>query len=437
MEKNKTVPHEEDAEAAVLGGILLDWSALDIVTGILKSEHFYSRRNKVIYESILELNNNSISADSITLINQLKELNKLTEAGGPGYIASLTDYVPSAANIDYYANIVLDRYLRREIMKTSASIRDSSQDLSIQARDILNEAEAEIFKLSETNVTGEITSLKETVVENIQLIEKRIKNKNSLTGIPTGFAKLDSLTSGFHEAEFIIIGARPSIGKTALALSMMRFIAVDKEIPCGFFSLEMPKSSITDRLISIEAHVPLANIRNGFLKLADIKKIQDASGRLFEKPFYMVDAPNMGLLNIKTMARRMKKNYDIKILFIDYIGLITPDKPHLNSWEDVADISKQLKSLARELNIPIVALSQLGREAESKESTMANLRGSGAIEQDADVIILLERERVKEPPVIQPATLNLAKQRNGATGNIPISFVSAMAEYANAANDDE
>lgn len=435
MEKNKAVPHDEDAEAAVLGGILLDWNALDVVTGILKTEFFYSRRNQVIFDSMLELNNNSISADSITLINQLKEMNKLSEAGGPAYIASLTDYVPSAANIDYYANMVLDRFLRREIMKTSASIRDSSQDLSVQAKDIINEAEAKIFKLAEVNVTGEITSLKETIVDNIQLIEKRIKNKNSLTGVPSGFAKLDSKTSGFHESEFIIIGARPAIGKTALALSMMRFIAVDKGIPCGFLSLEMPRSQITDRLISMEAKVPLAHIRSGFLKLSDVKKIQDASGRLFEKPFYMVDSPNMGLLAIKTIARRMKKNYDIKILFIDYIGLITPDKPRLNTWEDISDISKQLKSLARELNIPIVALSQLGREAETKESTMANLRGSGSIEQDADVVILVDRDRKSELPV-QPAKLKLEKQRNGETGDIPVSFLAGMAEYVNSAEED-
>lgn len=435
MEKNKTVPHDEDAEAAVLGGILLDWNSLDVVTAILKTEHFYSRRNQVIYDSILELNNNSTSADSITLINQLKKNDKLTEAGGPAYIASLTDYVPSAANIDYYANMVLDRFLRREIIKTSASIRESSQDLSVQARDIINEAEAKIFKLAEVNVTGEITSLKETVIDNIQLIEQRVRNKNSLTGIPSGFANLDSKTSGFHESEFIIIGARPAIGKTALALSMMRFIAVEKGIPCGFLSLEMPRSQITDRLISMEAKVPLKHIRNGFLKLAEVKKIQEASGRLFEKPFYMVDSPNMGLLSIKTIARRMKKNYDIKILFIDYIGLITPDKPRLNSWEDISDISKQLKSLARELNIPIVALSQLGREAETKESTMANLRGSGSIEQDADVVILVDRDRKSTLP-LQPAKLKLEKQRNGETGDISVSFLAGMAEYVNSADED-
>lgn len=435
MEKNKLVPHDEDAEAAVLGGILLDWNSLDVVTAILKTEHFYSRRNQVIYDSILELNNNSTSADSITLINQLKKNDKLTEAGGPAYIASLTDYVPSAANIDYYANMVLDRFLRREIIKTSASIRESSQDLSVQARDIINEAEAKIFKLAEVNVTGEITSLKETVIDNIQLIEQRVRNKNSLTGIPSGFANLDSKTSGFHESEFIIIGARPAIGKTALALSMMRFIAVEKGIPCGFLSLEMPRSQITDRLISMEAKVPLKHIRNGFLKLAEVKKIQEASGRLFEKPFYMVDSPNMGLLSIKTIARRMKKNYDIKILFIDYIGLITPDKPRLNSWEDISDISKQLKSLARELNIPIVALSQLGREAETKESTMANLRGSGSIEQDADVVILVDRDRKSTLP-LQPAKLKLEKQRNGETGDISVSFLAGMAEYVNSADED-
>lgn len=430
-------PHDDDAEQAVLGAILLDWDSLDTAASLLRPERFYSKRNQIIFDAMLDLNNKNTTADSITLINQLKENKLLDQAGGPAYIAELTSSVPSSANIEYYSKMVLDRALRRELIKLTYEMRTSSYDIATDAQTILGEAESKLFVLAEHNETATISNMKDSIIEGIGYVEKAVKSKGQITGVPSGFAKLDALTSGFHEAEFIVIGARPSIGKTALALSMMKYIAFDKSIPCGFFSLEMPRLSITQRLMAMESNVDMSRVRNGLLKLSEIQRIQDAAGKMFEKPLYLVDTPNMHMLDIKSLARRMKKTYDIQILFIDYIGLITPDKPHPNSWEDVAEISKQLKALARELNIPIVALSQLGREAEVKGSNIAQLRGSGAIEQDADVVMLLERERIMPAPPTQPAVLNLAKQRNGSTGPVNITWVSSSARYDNSIEDND
>ena len=271
--------------------------------------------------------------------------------------------------------------------------------------------------------------------KEIEIIDARYKSKNQFTGVPTGFAKLDTYTSGFQNSELIIIGARPSIGKTALALSIIQNIACEKRIPCGFFSLEMPYESIGMRLLAQEARVPMQKIRSGMLKIEDVKKIQDAAGRWFEAPLYTVDTPNMKLIDLRAVARRMVKNQEVKIIFIDYIGLISTEDPTAPVFEQVSLISKSLKALARELQIPIVALCQVARDAEGQEPNLAQLRGSGSIEQDADVVMFLHRDRLKDEVVAQDAKIILAKQRNGATGDIPIMFLPAYSKFENKAEE--
>lgn len=426
---SKVPPNNIEAEQAVLGAILLNWTAMADIITILKSDKFYSLQNQVIFDALTKLYTQNITGDTISLINQLKIENKLEQAGGTAYIASLTDTVGSAANVDYYAKIVIDCSIRRELIKISSETQASSYELSRESNAILDEAEQKIFGLAEKKNTVGITSARDIMFKEIELIDRRYKSKNQFTGIPTGFPQLDARTSGFQNSELIIIGARPSIGKTALALSMMQNIACENKIPCGFFSLEMPNEAIGMRLLSQESKVPMYKIRSGMLKLDDLKRIQDAAGRWFEAPFYTVDIPNMRLLDLRAMARRMVSKYQVKIIFIDYLGLITTENPNAQTFEQVAEISKSLKALARELAIPIVALSQVARDAEGAAPNLAQIRGSGAVEQDADVVMFLHRERLKEDIEVQDAKLILAKQRNGATGDIDILFLPALSRF--------
>jgi replicative DNA helicase len=428
---DKIPPHSIEAEQAVLGALLLDWKSMSDVVSILKSDRFYSIQNQTIYSALLKLYTNNITGDTISLINELTKEEKLEMAGGASYIASLTDTVPSAANIDYYAGMVVDRAVRRDLIKVSSELRASSYELNKDSNVILDSAEQKIFSLAEGNETADIHAAKDIMIKEIEIIDARFKSKSDFTGIPSGFAKLDTYTSGFQNSELIIIGARPSIGKTALALSMMQNIAVDKRISCGFFSLEMPYESIGMRLLSQEARVPMSKIRSGMLKIDDVKRIQDAASRWFEAPLYTVDTPNMRLLELRAMARRMVKNHSVKIIFIDYIGLITTENPNAPVYEQISEVSKSLKALARELEIPIVALCQVARDAEGQEPNLAQLRGSGSIEQDADVVMFIHRDRLKDEQVIQDAKIVLAKQRNGATGDIEIAYLPTITRFEN------
>lgn len=432
---DKVPPHSEEAEQAVLGALLINWGAMADVVSSLKPDRFYSLQNQVIFDAMLKLYAKNATGDTISLINELTVENKLEQAGGVAYIASLTDTVPSAANIDYYAKMVLDRAARRDLIKISAEMKASAFELQKNSEALLDAAEQKIFALAERNETTQIYEAKDMMIKEIEIIDARYKSKNQFTGIPSGFAKLDTYTSGFQKSELIIIGARPSIGKTAFALSMMQNIACERKIPCGFFSLEMSYESIGMRLLAQEARVPMQKIRSGLMKLDDVKRIQDSAGRWFEAPLYTVDTPNMRLLDLRAMARRMVMNHKVEIIFIDYIGLITTENPNVAVFEQVSEISKSLKALARELSIPIVALCQVARDAEGQEPNLAQLRGSGSIEQDADVVMFLHRDRLKEEVVSQESKIILAKQRNGATGDIPIMFLPAYSRFENKAEE--
>jgi len=433
---DKVPPHDIEAEQAVLGALLLNWSAMSDVISLLRPDRFYSLQNQVIYEALTELFAQSIQGDTLTLIDQLRKNGKLEQAGGTAYIASLTDTVPSSANVSQYASIVLDRSTRRELIKISAELKSSSFELGKPSDSLLDSAEQKIFALAERNETTTVYSTKEIMIKELELIEARYSSKNQFTGVPTGIAKLDTYTSGFQKSELIIIGARPSIGKTALALSMMQSIALENHIPCGFFSLEMPYESIGMRILSMEARVPMQKIRTGMFKREDVTKIQGAAGRWYDAPLYTVDTPNMKLLDLRAMARRLVKNQGVKIIFIDYIGLITTENPNAPVYEQMSEVSKSLKALARELEIPIVALCQVARAAEGEKPNLAQLRGSGSIEQDADVVMFLHRERLKDETPVQEASLLLEKQRNGATGEIEIMFIPAYSKFENKQKED-
>ena len=345
--KDKIPPHNVEAEQAVLGALLLDWSSVSDVVTYLRSENFYSQQNQLIYESLMHLFSSGIKGDLLTLVDDLTKNGKLEAAGGVAYISSLTDIVPTSANVDYYAKIVLDQSTRRNLIKISSEIKASSFDETKESRSILEDAEQKIFKLTDINQYAQVLAMKDVVPKVIQIIDTRYKNKNAFSGIPSGLNDLDSMTSGFQNSEMIIIGARPSMGKTALALSMMQNIAIDRGIPCGFFSLEMSADQIAQRLLSQIARIPGTKLRNGMLKIEDFKKLQDAAGECFNAPLYIVDTPNMKLLDLRAMARRMKVNQKVQIIFIDYIGLITSENPDAQLFEQQSAISKSLKSLAR------------------------------------------------------------------------------------------
>ncbi len=435
--KDKVPPHNKDAEQAVLGALLLEWGAMSDVVTALKPDRFYSFQNQMIYSAMLSLFKQNVRGDTLTIINELTKLGKIDQAGGAAYIASLTDVVPTAANVNYYVNLVLDAAVRRDLIKMSSELRASSFDETRSSRTLLEEAEKRIFTLSDHNESTQVYEMKDVVSSTIEIIDRRYKNNSELTGIPSGIAKLDTMTSGFQKSELIVIGARPSIGKTAFALSMMQTIAVEKHIPCGFFSLEMSYQSIGQRLLSQVARLAGHKLRSGQLSMADFQKLQDAAGMCYNSPLYIVDTPNMQLIDLRAMARRMKVNQDVQIIFIDYIGLITTENPAAPVYETVSEISKSLKALARELDIPIVALSQVARDAEGQEPNLAQLRGSGSIEQDADVVLFLHRDRkiMEEKEPVQDAKCIVAKQRNGATGDVVMKFFPTFTKFENSADE--
>lgn len=435
--KDKVPPHNLDAEQAALGALLLDWDAVGTVIRFLRPERFYSLQNQKIFAAILALYNDGVRGDIITLIERLRSTGELDAAGGPAYISTLTDTVATSANIEYYAKIVLDQAIRRDLIKISAAIVANSHDETVDSRAVLEDAQKRIFELTDLNTVHSSASAGELVNEAIMLIEKLYHDKKAFTGIPSGLEGLDKLTSGFHDSELIIIGARPSIGKTALALSMVQHIAVDLKIKTAFFSLEMANMQIMMRLLAQESRIASERIRTGYLRREDFTKLQQAAGKIYEAPLYIVDTPNMKLLDLRAMARRLRAQKQIEIIFIDYITLIQSENSLIPRHEQIAEISRSLKSLARELNIPVVVLSQVRRDAENKQPSLADLRESGSIEQDADVVMFIHRERRdkdrEQADQGMETELILAKQRNGPIGTVDIVFLPAYTKFENKA----
>lgn len=437
--KDKVPPHNLDAEQATLGALLLDWeSSISIVLQYLRPEKFYSLQNQKIFTAMLDLYNEGQQCDILSLKEKLREKGELEAAGGAAYISELTDKVPTSANVEYYAQIVKDQSIRRELIKSASKIVSNSHNDSLDSRSVLEEAQKVIFDLTDASSTQEYKSTKELVNFVVENISKRYTNKNSFTGVESGFHELDQMTAGFQPAEMIIIGARPSIGKTAIALSMIQHIAIEKKVPAAFFSLEMADVQVVTRLVSQVGRIRSDVLRTGFLSSVDFANLQTAASTIYEAPLYIIDTPNMKLLDLRSVARRLRSKEKIEIIFIDYITLIASENSSVPRHEQVAEISRSLKSLARELNIPIVVLSQVARSAEEKAPTLAELRESGSIEQDADVVMFLHRKRTPdENQETIPTELIVAKQRNGPTGVVKITFVPHFTKYENITHQKE
>ena len=436
--KDKVPPHNLDAEQATLGALLLDWDSISVVIQYLRPDGFYSLQNQKIFSAMLDLYKECGEDHLIPLKEKLKEKGDLEAAGGIAYISELTDRVPTSANVDYYAQIVKDQSIRRELIKSAAKIVSKAHDDTIESRGVLEEAQKEIFNLTDNTASHEFKTTQELVTQVINRIQTVYKNKTSLTGIESGFTDLDQMTAGFQPSEMIILGARPSIGKTAMALSMIQHIAIQKKIPSAFFSLEMSDVQVMQRLFVQESRISSEKLRTGFLSHNDFQALQDAAGKIYDSPLYIVDTPNMKLLDLRSVARRLKSQNDIKIIFIDYITLIGSENTQIPRHEQVAEISRSLKSLARELDIPIVVLSQVARSTEGKAPTLAELRESGSIEQDADVVMFLHRERSPENKGDTiPTELIVAKQRNGPVGSVDITFIPHFTKFENVSHQKE
>ncbi|TFG62859.1 MAG: replicative DNA helicase, partial [Spirochaetales bacterium] len=380
--------------------------------------------------------------DIITVSDELRNSSNLDSCGGPAYISALTGAVPTSANIEYYAKIVKQNSLRRNLARIASQILADTYNDGVDARSLVEETERKIYELTDENSGSSYKAVKEIIPQTVDFIEKLFHSKESYTGVPTGFDKLDNLTSGFQKSEFIVIGARPSIGKTALALSMAAYMAIHKQIRVGFFTLEMPDTQLVQRLLSIEARVNSQKLRTGMLNNADFRDITEACSRIYEAPLYIEDTPNMKLLDLRAVARRMKSKQDIQILFVDYLTLISAEKADMPRHEQIAEVSRSLKTLARELDIPVVALSQVRRETEGKRPGLADLRESGSLEQDADVVILLHRERDNESSQDSEGAaavvteLIIAKQRNGPVDTIQLAFIPKFTKFESLSRDN-
>jgi replicative DNA helicase len=442
--RDKTPPHDEELERAALGSMLFDADAVDAAIQYhLQAGDFYSRAHQRIFDAVLSLDSKGLRSDIQTVIQELKQTGKLDEAGGAAYVSSLTTVIPSSANIEYYVQSILDHSLRRALLRVAAEIGVTAYDETRNSPEILEEIEQDIFELRDNRQAFSYNKIDEVLTRTIDKIDEAYRTKKTITGIPTGFDKLNEMTSGFQPSDFVIIGARPSIGKTALALNMAAHIAFKHHIPTAFFSLEMSDVALAQRLISSEARVDGKNLRSGYLSSDDFRNILSVSGRMNEAPFYIVDMPNMKLLDLRSQARKLRAQEKVEIIFVDYLGLIGHENNTLPRHEQISEISRSLKSLARELKIPVVVLCQLNREMErtgqGQPPTLANLRDSGSIEQDADLVLFLhkrpqkaKKEGEEEEKGFQegyPTELIIAKQRNGPVGVIELVLRSKFALF--------
>jgi replicative DNA helicase len=445
--KDSSPPHHEEAEKFVLGAILqyTDEDAVDDTVTSLRPEDFYKGAHREIFRVIYALHDKKEPVDIRTVAIELEKTGSLERSGGASYIASLTSAVPTSANIGYYRGIVQELALRRRLIKVSSEITADAYDETKEALSVIEEAERKVLEIADTRQTGEYSSVHDLIFKTVDTIEKINNTQGTYSGIPSGFSDLDDLLDGFQNSEFIVIGARPGTGKTALALSMAANISIRQKKAVGFFSLEMSNQAIMQRLVASEARLNLRKIRFTKLKDSDLGNLSDAGSRIYDAPLYISDTPGMRLLDLRSQARRMKSKHGVQIIFIDYISLIQADRQYnIPRHEQIAEISRSLKALARELEIPLVVLSQIKRESEDKPTPgLSDIRESSAIEQDADVVLLLYRSRKKKegekdaagkeekegPRDIEELTLEVAKQRNGPVDKVRLTFLRNFTRF--------
>ncbi|HUA13367.1 MAG TPA: replicative DNA helicase [Candidatus Sulfotelmatobacter sp.] len=425
-----TTPQNAEAEASLLGALIIDSESIVKIADRIKPSDFYDKKNERIYEAILSLYEHHQAVDVLTLSDQLKNSGYLDSIGGPAYLTELTNFVPSVAHVEQYADIVSQKALRRRLITASKEITGLGYDESKQLRELIEEAETRLFNVSQQHVKQDVISLDAILAESFDRLDELHKDKEKIRGVPTGYKDLDSNLAGFQKSDLIIIAARPSMGKTALALNLAHNIAVDSNQPVLLFSLEMSKEQLVDRLLSIESGVDAWALRTGNLTDADFEKIGQAMGALSEAPIFIDDTPSITISDLRTKARREAHKHELGLIIVDYLQLMSGGfrlNNDGNRIQEISEISRGLKGIARELNVPVLALSQLNRSVESRSPQipqLADLRESGSIEQDSDVVMFIYREDYYNPDSDRKklADIFIKKHRNGPTGGVELLF---------------
>ncbi|MFT4803031.1 MAG: replicative DNA helicase [Psychroserpens sp.] len=445
LEKGKIPPQALDLEEVVLGAMMIDKKGVDEVIDILSTEAFYKDAHKHIFEAIFKLFENSEPIDLLTVSSQLKKDAKLDLAGGDFYLISLTQRVSSSAHIEFHARIILQKYIQRSLIKISNEIIEEAYDETKDVFDLLDTAEAKLYEVTQGNVKKSTESAQSLVIQAKKKIEE-ISNKEGMSGIPTGFTKLDRLTSGWQPSDLIIIAARPGMGKTAFTLTMARNVAVDSNIPVAFFSLEMSSVQLITRLISSETNLSSEKLRTGKLEKHEWEQLNVKVKTLEKAPLFIDDTPSLSIFDLRAKARRLASQYGIKMIMIDYLQLMTAGGSQKggNREQEISTISRNLKALAKELAIPVIALSQLSRAVEtrggSKRPLLSDLRESGAIEQDADIVSFIYRPEYykidewdddERSPTEGQGEFIVAKHRNGGLESIRLKFIGHLGKFDN------
>lgn len=438
-------PQATDIERVVLGALMIDKDAFSIVSEILKPETFYEPRNQKIYRAIQTLSMNENPVDIMTVIEELRHEGALDDVGGPTYIVDLSSHVASSANIEYHARILAHKFMARQLISFAGVIETKAFDETTDVDELMQEAESSLFELSQKNMRQDYTQVEPVVDQAIKILQKAAANKGELTGIPTGYGKLDDMTAGWQASDLVIIAGRPAMGKTSFALSLAKNIAVDYQRPIAFFSLEMNNVQLVNRLISNVCEIEGKKILNGQLDDEEWKRLDMNIGRLQTAPIYVDDTPGMSIFELRTKARRLVREKKVEIIMIDYLQLMNANGARFGSrQEEVSTISRSLKGLAKELDIPILALSQLNRTVEGREGLegkrpqLSDLRESGAIEQDADMVLFVHRPeyyRIFEDEngndLHGKAQIIIAKHRKGGTGDVLLDFRGEFTRFQN------
>jgi replicative DNA helicase len=435
--RERTPPHNLLAEQSALGGMLLSADAVADVLEVVIGADFYVPKHEVIFGAILNLYSRGEPTDAITVGDELTRTGDVQRAGGEGYLHTLTNLVPTAANAGYYAQIVAEQAVLRRLVEAGTHIAQLGYANEGEPMDLVNQAQAEIYGITRQSAVEDYVPLTEAVTTAIDEMEAATGRSGELTGVPTGFARLDELTNGLHPGQLVIIAARPALGKSTFALDIARAAAIRHHMPTIFFSLEMGRSEIAMRLMAAEATIPLQSMRKGTLHGDDWTKIAATRGRINDAPLYIDDSPNMSLVEIRAKCRRLNQKIGLKLVVIDYLQLMTSGKRVESRQQEVSEFSRALKLLAKELRVPVIALSQLNRGPEQradKRPALSDLRESGSIEQDADVVILLHRDSAYDRDQPNPdADFILAKHRNGPTDTVTVAFHGRYSRFADIA----
>ena len=439
MEVGKIPPNDIEAEQAVLGSMMLDNDAVMDAINILKPEDFYREENKLIFSAMVNLNGRSEPIDLITVKDELISLGKFEVCGGLEYIASLPEKVPTTANADKYIRIVEEKSMLRSLIKTSNELLDLGYNQTLETDEIIEKAEKEVFDLSLNRNRKEYTPIKDVLIETFANLEKLYNQKEHITGVPTGFIDLDYKTAGLHGSELILVAARPSMGKTAFALNIAANAAIRAKIPVAIFSLEMSKDQLVTRMLSSETGIDSNKLKTGKMEEDDWIKLSEGLGPLSESEIYIDDTPGISITEIRNKCRKLKLEKNIGLVIVDYLQLISGSNIRKNGSreQEISEISRSLKIIAKELNVPVIALSQLSRAPEQRRDDhrpmLSDLRESGAIEQDADIVMFLYRDDYynQESEKRNIAEIILAKHRSGSTGTIELAWFGSCTKFAN------